>query len=97
MSGNSNARDANFIPVLSAKGDNFLTLPWSIDSVTGRVLMTITVDASDTSPSLPYPRARKDANFRNTLTGLSDDGLKQPLSVAIDQNNSLMGVDVALG
>ena len=97
MSGNSNARDANFIPVLSAKGDNFLTLPWSIDSVTGRVLMTITVDASDTSPSLPYPRARKDANFRNTLTGLSDDGLKQPLSVAIDQNNGLMGVDVALG
>ena len=94
---NSSPRDANFVPVLSAESDTFVTLPWSIDSVTGRVLMTITVDASDTSPSLPYPRARKDANFRNTLTGLSDDGLKQPLSVAIDQNNALMGVDVALG
>ena len=97
MSGNSTPRDSNFIPVLSAEGDNLLTLPWSIDSVTGRVLMTVTVDASDTSPSLPYPRARKDANFRNTLTGLSDDGLKQPLSVAIDHDNNLMAVDIAIG
>ena len=92
-----NPRDANFVPVVSAEGDNLLTLPWSIDSVTGRVLMAITVDASDTSPSLPYGRAKKDANFRNTLTGLADDSSNRPLSVAIDQNNGLMGVDVALG
>ena len=94
---NSTPRDSNFVPVLSAESDTFVTLPWSIDSVTGRVLMAITVDASDTSPSLPYGRAKKDANFRNTLTGLSDDGLKQPLSVAIDHDNNLMAVDIAIG
>ena len=94
---NSTPRDSNYIPVLSAESDTFVTLPWSIDSVTGRVLMTITVDASDTSPSLPYNRALKDANFRNTLTGLADDGSNTPLSVAIDHDNNLMGVDVAIG
>lgn len=92
---NSDERDENFTPVYSGKGDNGLTLPWSIDSVTGRVLMDITV-VNDYVPSPPVNRTLKDANFRNTLTGLSDDGNKTTLSVAIDASVGLMIVDLII-
>ena len=92
---NSDQRDSNFIPVLSGEGDNGLTLPWSIDSVTGRVLMDITL-ISDYTPSAPISRALKDANFRDTLTGVSDADNKTPLSVAIDSSTNLLVVDLAV-
>ena len=90
---NSTQRDANYIPVYSAEGDNGLTLPWSIDSVTGCVLMDMIIEPAYT-PSTPVNRALKDANFRDTLTGLSDDGSKTPLSAAIDASTGLLAVDV---
>ena len=94
MNGNSTPRDANFFPVYSGEGDSGLTLPWSIDSVTGRVLMEIHI-SSDNSPSAPLGRALKDGNFRNTLIGASDStGL--PLAAAIDQTNNLLAVDLVI-
>ena len=95
MSGNSTKRDANFRTVYSAEGDDSLTHAWSIDSVTGRVLMEIHL-TNDTSYSAPKNRALKDANYRNTLTGLTDDGSNHPLSVAIDHTDGFMGVDLLI-
>jgi hypothetical protein len=91
---NSDQRDANFIPVLSGEGDNGLTLPWSIDHITGRVLVDIVISA-DSGASGTTNRALKDANYRNTLTGEADD-LSGPLSCAIDHTNGLLAVDVLI-
>jgi hypothetical protein len=95
MAGNSTERDSNFTPVYSGEGDNGLTLPWSIDSVTGRVLMDITI-VNDYTPSAPVNRALKDANFRDTLTGVSDADNKTPLSAAIDASTGLLVVDLVI-
>lgn len=90
----STPRDANFIPVMSAEGDNGLTFPWEIDPITGRVIVEVHI-TTDNSPSAPYNRALKDANYRNTLTGASDaTGL--PLAAAIDQTNGYLGVDLLI-
>lgn len=92
---NSTPRDANFTPVYSGEGDNGLTLPWSLDSITGRVLMEVHA-VSNYTPSPPVNRALKDANYRNTLTGLSDDGSNTPLSAAIDASTGLLIVDLLI-
>lgn len=91
MAGDIN-RDANFRTVCAAEGDDGVVYPWEIDSVTGRVLMEITIVANHGN-SAPLTRASKDANFRDTLTGLSDSAI-QPLAAAIDATNGLLGVDL---
>lgn len=91
---NSTNRDANFIPVYSGEGTNGLTLPWSIDHLTGRVLMEITVIANYT-PTTPVNRALKDANYRDTLIGASDTTGK-PLAAAICASTGNLAVDVLI-
>ena len=91
----STPRDADFVPVLSGEGDDSLTHAWSIDSITGRVKMDITIVPSYV-PSAPIQRALKDANYRNTITGIADDSSGHVLAAAANSSNGLLAVDLVM-
>ena len=88
-------RDDNFIPVGLAQTETGGTYPLTIDSVTGRLLIDLNVNAG-ASGTLNLNRALKDDNHVSTIIGLADDGSGLPMAAAVDPVTGYLLVDLII-
>jgi hypothetical protein len=89
-------RDANHVPVglgVSSTSST-VTVPYKIDSVTGRLLIDVTL-VSDDGSDISEEDAERDGNFRPVMLATKHDntGIASP---AIDSRNGNLYLDLEL-
>lgn len=88
-------RDGNFVPVAlgMSSSDSSTTLPFTVDSLTSRLLIDITATTSVVG-TLPSAPADRDQNFVAVGMGVSADDGVTPIPLLMDSRNGLIYCDV---
>lgn len=90
-------RDGNYVPVAlgASSASSTTTLPFQVDSVTGRLLMDIT-NVADVTQTIPQEPADRDQNYVPAGMGVSSADGVTPMPLMIDSNTGLLFCDVLI-
>lgn len=91
----SNAvRDANRVPAAISQSDaSRITLPWQIDHITGRLLVSFSVVA-DAGGTVPIQPDRRDDNRVPAFLAEADNNARVVVPPVVDHRNSYLYANV---